>query len=293
MRVTNEQIRATLLRRVTLSQSRLLKLQEQAASGRRVFDPSDDPTATAMARRLDSALAELESYEPASRQVTSHLETADAVLGSTFDQLIRIQELTLNMANGSANDEDRLAAANEAEQIRMALVGLGNTKIEGEYLFGGIDSGNAPFLTDGTFVGSAIVPQVEISPGVFVDALPNGSEIFTAASGIDVLEVVEDIRDALTAGDEVALRGLLSGINQAQTQVRMGRARLGPVVNRVVAADDIRVNLTLQLTEKRGRTVDADLPETLSQLTLTSQSLDAALSVTARALSRTLLDKLN
>lgn len=293
MRVTNAQVRSSLLRRVNIAQSRLLKLEEQAASGRRVSDPSDDPTASAIARRLDAALSELESFEPASRQVRSRLETADQTLGSVFNQLIRIQELALSMANGTATDTDRVAASDEAEQIREALIGLANTKVEGEYLFSGMSSDVAPFLSDGTFVGDANIPDVEVSPGVRVEAFPNGAEIFTAAGGVDVVSVVQDVYDALSTGDEAALRSSLDNIERAQDQVRMGRSRLGPIVNRVDAADSIRESLTLQLKDKRGETIDADIPETISQLTLTSQSLEASLTVTAKALSQSLLNKIS
>jgi flagellar hook-associated protein 3 FlgL len=292
MRVTSAQIRSSLLRRVNIAQSRMLKLEEQVGSGRRIVDPSDDPTASAIARRLDAALSEIDSFEPASRQVRSRLETADATLGSVFDQLIRIQELTLSMSNDTANDTDRVAAADEAEQIRMALVGLGNTKVENEYLFSGMSTDVAPFLDDGTFVGDANTPTVEISPGVRVDGFPNGAEIFTVAGGLDVMDVVESVRDALNVNDVDALRSILDNIERAQDQVRMGRARLGPIVSRVDAADTIRQNLSLQLTDKRGQTVDAQLPEAISQMTLTSQALQASISVTAKALSQSLLNKI-
>lgn len=293
MRVTNAQIRSSMLRRVNAAQTRLLKLEEQAASGRRVSDPSDDPTASAIARRLDAALSELDSFEPASRQVRSRMETADKTLGSVFEQLVRVQELTLSMANGTVTDADRAMASDEAEQIHQAMIGLANTKLGGEYLFSGMSTDVAPFLTDGTFVGDTNIPDVEISPGVRVEALPNGAEIFTAAGGVDVVQVVEDVQLALNAGDEDALRSILDNVERAQDQVRMGRARLGPIVARVDAADDIRENLAFQLKAKRGEAIDANLPETISQMTLASQSLDAALTVTAKSLSQSLLNKIS
>lgn len=292
MRVTNALIRDALIRRVNLAQSRRFRLEEQAASGRRVTNPADDPTATAIARRLDAAMTELDSFAPAANQVKARLETSDATLGSVFDQLIRIKELALTMSNGTASATDRAAAADEAEQIRVSIIGLANTKMEGEYLFGGMASDIPPALADGTWVGNAEIPEVEISPGVRVAAMADGVEAFTAAGGVEVFQVLQDVQDALLTNDVDALRGSLDTIEQAQTQVRMARSRLGPVVGRVDAAEEIRDNLKLQLIEKKSNAIDADLPETISQLTLATQSLEASLSVTARALSHTLLDKI-
>jgi len=248
--------------------------------------------ASAIVRRIDSALADLESYEAPARQARARLETADGVLGSVFDQLVRIQELTLSMSNGAMGDEQRVMAGVEAEEIRIAVIGLGNTKLEEKYIFGGLDTDSAPFLADGTFVGHPDVAEVEISPGVRVQAGPDGEEIFTDVGGIDVMQVLTDVRDALRAGDEVELRRLLSDVDRAQTQIRISRSRLGPTINRIGSAEDIRENLRLELIEKRSEEIDADLPETLSMMALTTQSLEAALTVTARALDHTLLNKL-
>ena len=114
MRVTNAQIRATMIRRVNTAQSNLLKFEEQAATGRRVPNPADDPTATAISRRIDASLEELESFEPASRQVSSRLETADATLVSVYEQLIGILELSLYMSNVAARDAERISAVDES-----------------------------------------------------------------------------------------------------------------------------------------------------------------------------------
>lgn len=292
MRVTNAQIRESLLRRVNTAQTRYLHLEEQSASGRRVVTPADDPTATAMTRRLDAALSELKSFEPCSRQVTSRIETADAALGGVFEQLVRLQELAVSMTNGTNSTLDRQATSEEIEQLRQTMIGLANTKLEDEFIFGGLATDAAPFDAAGVFVGSATVPEVEISPGVRVAAAPNGAETFTAAGGIDVLEVAANVRDALAAGDEDALRLLLDDVDQAQTQIRIARSRLGPIISRITAADEVRANLSLQLTAKRADTIDVDLTETLSNMTLASQSLEAALTVTARSLSLSLMDKI-
>jgi flagellar hook-associated protein 3 FlgL len=292
MRVTNAQIRETMLRHVSKAQNRYLQLEEQSASGRRVVRPADDPTATAMTRRLDAALSELKSFEPCSRQVNSRLETADAALGGVFEQLVRLQELAVEMTNGTVSTLDRQAASEEVEQLRDTMIGLANTKLEDEFIFGGLATDAAPFQFDGTYVGDPNVPEVEISPGVRVAAAPNGAEAFTTAGGIDVFAVAANVRDALVAGDADAVQALLDDVDQAQTQIRISRSRLGPIVSRVSAADEVRANLSLQLTAKRSDTVDVDLTETLSNLTLSSQSLEAALTVTARSLSLSLLDKI-
>jgi flagellar hook-associated protein 3 FlgL len=292
MRVTDALIREAMVRRVALAQSRLFDLEEQTASGRRVVSPEDDATATAIARRLDAALADLASYDAPSRMATNRLETADGTLHLVFEELLRVQEVAMVMSNGTSSDEDRVLAADQVEEIRATIVTLGNTTHEGAYLFGGLTTDVAPFLPDGTWVGNPDVPQVEISPGVRIDAAPDGEEVFTAAGGIDVMGVVTRVRDALAAGDEDLVADLLSQVDVALEQISSARARLGPAINRIAAAGELRDNLRVQLTGQRSDEIDADLPETLSSLTLASQSLEAALTVTARSLDLTLLDKL-
>jgi flagellar hook-associated protein 3 FlgL len=292
MRVTNALIQKTLLQRVTSAQSRLLRVEEQATSGRRVVQPEDDPAAAALARRLDASLAELESFEPASREVRSNLGAADNVLGSVFDRLVRVKEVALHGLNGAVNDENRDVMGEEIEQIRQELVDLANTKVGDDYLFGGYRPDVPPFLADGTYQGSPSVPEVDIAPGVRVAMGPNSGQVFTAAGGVDVMDVVADIRDALYAGDLTALSNELGNLDTAQSQAKLERANLGHLMNRVEGADEQRAALSLELTRKRSDAIDADIAETISNMTLTTQALEAALTVTARALSHSLLDKL-
>lgn len=292
MRVTDAQIHSIMVQRMNTSSSRLLGLEQQIASGRRVVTPADDPTAATLARRIDAQVTALDSLDTGSLQAETRLEASDSALASIYEQLICVQELAVSMCNETMASADRVAAADRAESMRQSMIDLANTEVAGEHVFGGYASDTNPFLDDGTYVGDPRVPQVELSPGVTITAGPDTETALTAAGGIDVLDVARAVRDALAADDVDALRGCLTDLEQAQEQIRVARARIGGRINRVSEADDVRAALRIRLLDQRSEAVDADLPSTISQMTLTSKALQASMTVAARSLSYTILDKI-
>jgi flagellar hook-associated protein 3 FlgL len=66
--------------------------------------------------------------------------------------------------------------------LRDKLIGLANTRHNGEYLFGGAASDQAPFTVDDsgvvTYVGSDVRGATQIRPTTRVDVLYSGAEVF-------------------------------------------------------------------------------------------------------------------
>jgi len=294
MRVTGTQSRAVLLSRIMDKQSRLLDVQEQAASGLRVTKATDDTAAAALARRLDSEMTGLLSFEATSLQAKSRLEASDSALNSIGNQLLRAKEIALQHANETVNADNRTVAAGEANEIFESLIALGNTRVGGEYIFNSLASHANPFDAAGAYVGDIRIAEVELSPGVTVQSGADTFSTFTASvpGAVDIIPVVERLGIALAADNTAGIQTALAEIDTALQQVRNGRSSVGPLVNRVDAAEEVRDSFMLRLKEQRSGAVDADMARTLSDMTLISHSLDAALSVTARSLSLSILDKL-
>ena len=85
----------------------------------------------------------------------------------------RLRELTMQAANGSVTASDRASIGAELDQLLQELVGIGNSKRGDRFLFGGTESGRAPFelVTDngGTRViyhGNHDRLEVDVAPGV-------------------------------------------------------------------------------------------------------------------------------
>ena len=82
-RVSSNQVYRTGIGSILEAQSQLSRIQEQVASGKRIQNPSDDPTAAAEIVRLRSELNRVEAYQrTADRAVSSLSFEESAVAGA-------------------------------------------------------------------------------------------------------------------------------------------------------------------------------------------------------------------
>ena len=161
-------------------QARLLRAQEEVSSGKKVLQPSDNPVDTRRILDLRRDLA-------AATQLQRHREGMTAALGATENAmqgietaLMRAKELALNGANGTVNADDRKVMADEADQLFQQVVQLGNTDLDGRFLFAGRASTQPPFTATGTFTGDSRATQLGIDTQQRLETDVVGSEFLAS-----------------------------------------------------------------------------------------------------------------
>jgi flagellar hook-associated protein 3 FlgL len=132
-------------------QSQLTRTQQQLASGQRLLAAADDPAAAVRTLALDRALDRLEIYGRNADLAQNRLQTEESTLSAMGDLLLRARELTLQANSGAQNNGSRDAITTELSQLQAQLQQLANRRdAQGEFLFGGYQSRQAPFLRDAT-----------------------------------------------------------------------------------------------------------------------------------------------
>ncbi len=160
------------------SQARLSNLNVHLTEGKRVLHGADDPVAAASIQRLKQTISVNEQY-------VKNIEVADAAnaqeestLGQMVNILQRVRELLISAGDGIYSLENLDTVAQELEELKEELVGLGNTRDgNSEYIFAGFDVDSQPFQVNafGTveFFGDKGVRQLQVGSGV--DAAINDS----------------------------------------------------------------------------------------------------------------------
>jgi flagellar hook-associated protein 3 FlgL len=148
-RISTTQFYHTGLDAMETHANKLLQIQEQLSSGKRVNRPSDDPVAVSKLHKLNHALNTIDQFVENGRYAKSQLELEDTVLNDATSVLQRARELTIQMMNDTYSPADRQATAQEIDQLIKQIVNLANTKNpEKELLFGGLSSNaSAAFAT--------------------------------------------------------------------------------------------------------------------------------------------------
>jgi flagellar hook-associated protein 3 FlgL len=208
------------------------------------------------------------------------------------DVLIRARVLAIQLSNSTYSAQDRLSASEEVRQLTQHTIGLLNTQVGNRYIFGGNLDAAPPFQSDGTYVGDAGVRRVEVFPGVLQDASIRADVMAKGVGGgVDILQTLTDLSAALSTNDVDAVRSSLDTLDSSITQVSVGRAQTGAVMNTLdvavtsarLAANDEQTNL--------ARITEADVFESATNLALAQRALEAALTASVRSFDLSLLKK--
>ena len=154
MRISTSQMYASSISGYSKGYSDITKTYEQISSGKRVNTPADDPVGAARLLQLEQQQAQLTQYSNNMGTATNSLTQQESTLQSMTNVLQRARELSVRAGNGSLSDEDRLAVAQELDQIQEQLLTMMNGKdANGQYLFAGAQSGTQPFVknADGSY----------------------------------------------------------------------------------------------------------------------------------------------
>jgi flagellar hook-associated protein 3 FlgL len=137
MRVSLRNQYSNFLYNLQDTQSKLMDLNMQASSQKRINKPSDDPVGTARVLNYRSSLASIDQYR-------TNIDTAKGWLGLADESMIQVSTILTKLkglaeqgASGTMTASDREATSYEVRQLFSQLVNLGNTRFEGNAIFGG------------------------------------------------------------------------------------------------------------------------------------------------------------
>lgn len=299
IRVTNSQLFKTALGSVMGARARLQESQQVALTGQRVSRPSDDPTAAARARLIDSLDAAADSHATNVSYGLARLQSAESSLAGVHDQLQRAKEIALIAANGTYGPDERTAAAAEVSQIRDTVLDMMNTQHLGEYVFAHVDTNVAPYNSAANAFSYDVdtfadVREVDVGPATLAEIGASGSMAFAARvaapGSVDVPQLLADLETALGSNDVDGIRTSIDDINTGFSQVLAERTRVGVRIGRLTQAQQAAEQAQTVYTTLRGELVDADAAEAFSRLTLAETTMQAAVTVASRILGPSMLD---
>ncbi|MCK4292803.1 MAG: flagellar hook-associated protein FlgL [Planctomycetes bacterium] len=168
----------------------LSRLQEQASTGSRINRASDDPSIAYRVLGLNSQERFLEGYMDNISQAVSTLEISMVVVEDMISQFADTKVLLTQIVSGVYGQEGRERIAEAINSTLEQVVSLANTKHLNEHLFGGGDTGSAPYavartngeITSVTYQGSFENREIEVAAGVQSSAFYVGDQIFRSDS---------------------------------------------------------------------------------------------------------------
>ncbi len=271
MRVTDRMIYDSAALNAATSRDRAQSAMEQVSTGMRVVHPGDDPAVAATMVRGQQTVDRLDAINQNAGRAADETDAADAALQSLSTVLARARELTVQLGNDTYSATDRQGAAAEVDGLIRQAVTLMNRDVNGRYIFGGDKDQAPPFDINGNYTGDTAVRQVEVAPGVLQDASVRADvAVKGVGGGVDLFATLQSLSTALKTNNGDAIRGSLTNLEAATTQVTNTLAQVGAMGDAFTTAQTLATStrdatVKISLDAGRGRRLPVDEPARAGQ----------------------------
>lgn len=289
----------------------LTTLQEQAASGKSLNQPSDNPTGTSEVLSLNSQIGRFQQYATNAGDGVSWLGTATTALGNVSKALNQVQTDVLSGANASASDSaDNQSLSQDVLSIKQEILGLAGTTYNNRPVFSGT-LGTAPYpqgsasgisdpsspsydpATAYAYAGSTNPVTRVVAPGQSVNVSTTGSQVFGSGSS-SLFALLDTISTDLANGNTSALSGSdLSQLQSAMDTVTQANGSLGALSATVAQDQTSATDMVSNLQVQVANISDANEDQVATELDLAETSYQAALETTAKIIQPSLADFLS
>ena len=226
------------------------KLFEQLSSGLKINKAADDAAGLQIANRLTSQVNGTNQAIRNASDAISFSQVADAALSGVTDASFRIEELSLQAANGTLSSSDRQAIQQEIRQLQGQIGDtFSQTQFGGQQVFGG----NVDFQ-----IGANSFETSAVSPGT---------------------ESLAEIDVTTQAGAQAAI----SSAQSFREGVDSSRASLGAFQNRISSTISNLENINENSQASRSQIIDADFAKSVSDKTSNDIASQAGIALQAQA----------
>jgi len=281
-----------------LQSQRLLKIQDQLATGQRINAPSDNPIDVRRSIDTRTIIQKYQQYVDNVAMVTPQLDETTSMISLTTAALQRAYELTLQGANGTNSQEQMSYLAEEVNQLLEGVFENANHLTNGRYIFSGTRTATPAFsatrnaqgeITAVSYDGDANTIEIALADNLNLRINETGDRVFQGS--VDIFQTLIAIRDELRAGNATSLSNVrLTELRTGLAQLSQAQARVGALQNRVNSVQNENEDYILQNQMLLSQIIDADYAETIVNLNVYQNAYQAALNAAARVLQPSLLD---
>ncbi|WOE74744.1 flagellin [Alterisphingorhabdus coralli] len=242
---------------------------------RRLNRASDDPQGWVEISSLSRQQSNEQAWTNNIGRAQTRASQAESALDTMSSILIRANELLVQAANGTLNDNDREGIALEMEGVLETIRDL--------------------VVLDDGYGGELFPPDplsIPIGEDRNITATPSLDELTTniGPAGETLEQVLTNTIDAVRTGTTADRQNRLPAVDAAIERISTMLTQQGVTSNTLEAARVQYEDSNLALAERRSAIEDTNVAEAITRLQSLSTSLEAAQAVYARIEQRSLLD---
>lgn len=295
MRVTASTFPNSLVSQLQQLTSKMNTLQQQASTGQRVIAPSDDPAASVRVLNYQAERNSLSQFQRNALRAEDILNASNAEVQNLLDVSERANEV-ISLTNDVFNGDDMVVYATEIDALLEQALVNANANFNDEPLFGGTTANTRPFtatrdaqgrITGVAYAGSATTAQIQVAEGSSLSPYSSAGENQEIA---DFLNRLVGLRDALNTRQASNVRAASAGMQTSEDQLILQLSAKGALLSRLEVDKTQNATRYTDLAEQISRDADADLAQSVVQLTQNQNAYQAALMSASKVLNKSLLD---
>jgi flagellar hook-associated protein 3 FlgL len=312
MRITNGMITGNYLNNLYSNLNKMNKYQTQLATNSRITKLSDDPIGVLYSMQARVKLYRIEQYQKnveAAQTWLTHTETAVLEMN---DIIKTAYENVVSASNDFLSDADKSAIAELIGQLRDHVLSIGNNKNGDKYIFGGFNTGTAPFKVDdatgrilynGIDIGDASNPAIagekeqviryEIGAGMKADVSVTGIELMSAGDE-NIYNVLDGLYNALknnASAEEIS--SYADKLTKCQSNLMALEAEIGGRTNRLELVGKRYEDDYLNYSQMKANVEEIDPAEVIMFYKMAEAVYTAALQVGANIIQPSLVNFLD
>ena len=271
----------------------LFNVQKQILTGKKFTAPYENPYGASQVVKIKAQLGQLYDWQRNIDDAKDELKNTYDILTEMQENVQRINELAIRLANEANSPETCEALVMEIRERAKTISTIADSEWQGNYIFGGTNTLNPPYMIDndlnvtynGTVPGQIWERKVEISKYEEVALNVFGHDILGDANGgyLATVKKLVDVGSTMPI-DALNVNALLDDLKAGTSAILCAQAQISSTVNRLDTQRNINEILLTNLIAVRSSIEDTDIIEASSQLALKQASLEASLKISATLL---------
>lgn len=268
----------------------------KAATQKEITRPSQNPAEWTVAANLKDDLNIRDGIAKNAKFATSFLTATENTLAQLQELVGRTHELAVEASgSGTVSPEQFYHILPEVEGLFQNVIQAVNTEFAHRPVFGGYQSYQKPFDTEGNFSGDNGKVEVEIDRNLKIPVNLTASQIIFGEGlqrGVNVIETYRGLLAGLKEGNIQGVRDSLEGLLGAIDQFSLGRTQVAGSMTEIQRAlDSYEVNQE-QSQKVISELEEADPVKVFSDLVRDQTVLRAAIETNRKVINESPIDTL-
>ncbi len=287
MRISNATIAENIKSNLARNTEQLLKTQEQIASGKRINRPSDDPIGMGQVLGYRKTISKIEQYAKNVTDAKLHINSVENILSGVSDLLGEAKDIAADPA-----PEMRSMLADQVASIRLQVLQLANSRMNGNYVFAGDLTNTQPFDASGAYAGDSGTKDFMIGDNMQINIKADGSQIFEQG-GQNVFTVLSDLETALNNNDSTTITDQLRSLSTIIDGMDKVRGVSAGQYKRLEATENYNANFKVNVQDLLSQTEDTDIASAIINFQVQQTAYQTTMAVGAKIIQPSLIDFLN